>query len=127
MADMSDVPDQAATQPKHKYVLRAVGYFLALTVVNTVAYSVIGRSLESVAPGWLTQLLENLAYLIGVVALTWAFCVYIDKRSLRDLGLQRQGWLGKLAAGWGLGIFLQLIILVALAVFLIFTIIIITI
>ena len=112
---MNNVPEQTVTQPKYKYVLRAIGYFLALTVVNTLAYSVVGRSLEPVTPEWLTMLLENGTYLVGVVGLTWAFCHFFDRSSLRDLGLQRHRWFGKLAAGWGLGVFLQFLVFGALA------------
>ena len=108
--DMKNATHQTRSQPKYKYVLRAVGYFLALAVVNTLAYRVVGRSLEPVTPEWLTILLENTAYLVGVLGLTWAFCHFIDRSSLRDLGLQKQRWFGKLAAGWGLGAFLQLLV-----------------
>ena len=107
--------EQTPTQSSWKYFLRALLYFILLAVINTLSYSGAGRALEPVTPEWLTMLLENTAYLIGVVVLTWAFCRFIDHRPVRDLGLQRQGSLRKLAVGGGLGLFLQSAVFGALA------------
>jgi membrane protease YdiL (CAAX protease family) len=98
------------------YFLRAFGYFVVLALVNLVAYNVVADSLSGLLPSWTALLVGNLAYLLGVVGLTWAFCRYLDRTSLRSLGLQRQGWLPKLGTGWALGMFLQLLIFVAFAV-----------
>jgi membrane protease YdiL (CAAX protease family) len=112
---MDGTLNQAGTQPRFKYFLRALGYFVALTLVNRLARS-LGPLLPTSTPSWLAVFFEDLAYLVGVVALTWAFCRFVDRGSLRDLGLQRPGWLPMLAAGWGLGAFLMLLVIVALAV-----------
>jgi len=112
---MDGILDQATTKPRLKYFLRALGYFAALVLVNRLVRS-LGSLLTASAPSWLAILLEGLAYLAGVVVLTWAFCRFVDRASLRDLGLQRQGWLPMLAAGWGLGAFLELFVVVALAI-----------
>lgn len=110
------LPERAAPGSRLKYFLRALGYFVALAVVNTLAYSGVGDTLSRVTPSWEAVLAEGLVYLIGVVGLTWAFCHFVDRTSLRSLGLQSRGWLAKLAAGWGLGTALQLLIFAALAV-----------
>jgi hypothetical protein len=110
------LPEHAAPGVRSKYFLRALGYFLALTAVNTLAYSGVGDTLSRVAPSWLAILAESLVYLAGVVGLTWAFCHFLDRTSLRSLGLQPGGWLAKLAAGWGLGTLLQLLIFAGLGV-----------
>lgn len=112
---MDGTLDQAVTQLRLKYFLRALGYFVALTLTNRLARS-LGLLLPASTPSWLAILFEDLAYLVGVVALTWAFCRFVDRGSLRDLGLQRQGWLPMLAAGWGLGLFLELFVVVTLAI-----------
>ena len=93
-----------------KHFWRAAGYFVALAVVNLVAHGELGYILAETLPSWLATALESLVYLVGVVALTWAFCRFVDKSSLTQLGLQRRGWLAKLAAGWGLGTFLILLV-----------------
>jgi membrane protease YdiL (CAAX protease family) len=96
--------------------LRAFGYFVALAIINTLAYSGVGDTLARVGPGWLAELVEGLVYLLGVVGLTWVFCRFVDRTSLRSLGLQTRGWLAQLTAGWGLGTLLQLLILAALGI-----------
>jgi len=108
------LPRRAAPGSRLKYFWRALGYFVALALVNTLAYSVVGDGLALVATSWLADLAESLVYLVGVVALTWAFCRFADHDSLRSLGLQAQAWLVKLAAGWGLGTALQLAIFAVL-------------
>ncbi len=111
---MSSLPERAASGSRFKYFLRAFGYFVALSIVNTLAYVGIGGALSPFAPSWLAELAESLAYLVGVVGLTWAFCHFADRTSLRSLGLEARGWLSKLATGWGLGTLLQILILAAL-------------
>ena len=108
------LPQRAAPGSRLKYVWRALGYFVALALVNTLAYSVVGDGLALVATPWLSELAESLVYLVGVVALTWAFCRFADRVSLRSLGLQAHAGLAKLSAGWGLGTALQLAILAVL-------------
>jgi membrane protease YdiL (CAAX protease family) len=110
------LPERAAPGSRVKYFLRALGYFVALAIVNTLAYSGVGDTLSRVAPSWVAVLVEGLVYLVGVVGLTWAFCHFLDRTSVRSLGLQTRGWLAKLAAGWGLGTVLQLLIFAALGI-----------
>lgn len=113
---MASLPERAAPGSRSKYFLRAVAYFVVLAIVNTLAYSGVGSTLRHSAPSWLAMLVEGLVYLAGVVVLTWAFCHYVDRTTVRSLGLQRPGWLAKLAAGGGLGVGLQLLIFAAFAV-----------
>jgi membrane protease YdiL (CAAX protease family) len=113
---MHSLPERAAPGSRFRYFLRALGYFVALAIINTLAYSGVGDAIALSAPSWLADLVEGVAYLVGVVALTWAFCRFVDKSSLRSLGLQGQDWLAKLATGWGLGVGLQLLVFVALGV-----------
>ena len=103
----SSLPQRAAPGFRSKYFLRALGYFVALAIINTLAYRGTGDGLALVAAPWLAGLVESLVYLVGVLALTWAFCRFVDHDPLRGLGLQAQAWLVKLAAGWGLGTLLQ--------------------
>jgi membrane protease YdiL (CAAX protease family) len=111
---MNDTLDQAATHPRFKYFLRALGYFAVLVLVNRLARS-ISPILPPSIPSWLASLLEDLIYLVGVVTLTWAFCRFVDGASLRDLGLKKSSWLSMLAAGWGLGAFLEFFAVIAMA------------
>jgi uncharacterized protein len=83
-------------------VVRVLLYFLALAVVNRIAFAGVVGLLPSI-PGWLLDLLEGGVYLGGVLLLTWAFCHYLDRKSLVSLGLGKRGWLQKTAAGLGLG------------------------
>lgn len=110
------LPERAAPGSRLKFFLRALGYFVVLAIVNTLAYSGVGDTLSRVAPSWVSVLAESLVYLVGVVGLTWAFCHFVDQTSLRSLGLQTRGWLAKVAAGWGLGTVLQLLIFAALGI-----------
>jgi membrane protease YdiL (CAAX protease family) len=98
-----------------QYFWRAAGYFVALAVINLIAHGALGDSLSEFLPSWLATLLESLTYLLGVLALTWAFCRFLDHSRLTDLGLQKRGWLAKLAAGWGLGALLMLFVFGILA------------
>lgn len=98
------------------YFLRAFAYFVLLAIVNTLAYSGIDSILPPATPSWLATLVESLAYLAGVLALTWAFCHFLDRTSLRSLGLQRQRWATRLGKGLGLGALLQLLIFLVLVI-----------
>jgi membrane protease YdiL (CAAX protease family) len=93
-----------------KYFWRAAGYFVALAVINLVAHGELGYLLANILPSWLAAALESMVYLVSVVALTWAFCRFVDQSSLTRLGLQRRGWFANLVAGWGLGALLMLIV-----------------
>jgi membrane protease YdiL (CAAX protease family) len=93
-----------------KYFWRAAGYFVALAVINLIAHGELGYILAETLPSWLATVLESMVYLAGVVALTWAFCRFLDKSSLIQLGLQRHGCFTKLAGGWGLGTLLILLV-----------------
>lgn len=110
------LPERAPSGTRYKYFLRALGYFIALALVNTLAYSGVGGALSDIDPPWLAELGEGIVYLVGVVALTWAFCRFADRTSLRSLGLQAKGWPAKLAAGWGLGTLLQFLIFALLGI-----------
>jgi membrane protease YdiL (CAAX protease family) len=115
-AMVSSLPERAVPGYRFKYFLRAFGYFVALAIVNTLAYSGVGDTLVRFAPTWLAEIIEGIIYLVGVVALTWAFCRFVDRDSLGNLGLRGQGWLVRVGAGWGLGTFLQLIIFAVLGI-----------
>lgn len=109
-----ELPTRAMLGLRAGYFWRALGYFLALTAVNLLSYRAIGDTLAEVAPSWLAETVESVAYLAGVLLLTWAFCRFLDHVRLRSLGLEGQGWLGKLAAGWGVGTALQFLVLAVL-------------
>jgi uncharacterized protein len=93
---------RADTKGRWHPVVRVLLYFLALVVVNRIAFAGVVGLLPSI-PGWLLDLLEGGVYLGGVLLLTWAFCHYLDRKSLVSLGLGKRGWLQKTAAGLGLG------------------------
>jgi membrane protease YdiL (CAAX protease family) len=89
-------------------------YFLALAVVNRIAFAAVAALLPSI-PGWLLDVLEGGVYLGGVLALTWAFCRYLDRQPLVSLGLQRRGWLRNLGIGLGLGAGLMVLLFLVMA------------
>ncbi|MBN1815124.1 MAG: CPBP family intramembrane metalloprotease [Anaerolineae bacterium] len=93
-----------------RYFWRAIAYFIALAAINVIAHGELGYLLAQILPSWLAAALESLVYLAGVLALTWAFCRFVDRGSLEALGLQKRGWLARLAAGWAFGAFLILIV-----------------
>lgn len=106
--------ERPAVQSRLKLVARAVAYFVLLALVNTVSYSVVGGSLDGVVSQWQRTLAEHAVYLAGVVGLTWAFCRFLDRSSLRELDLQGRGWLSRMAAGWSLGTLLQFLVFLVL-------------
>ena len=110
------LPERAAPGSRLTFFLRALVYFVALAFVNALAFRSFGDALLRIAPSWLTTLIEAAVYLTGVVGLTWAFCHFVDRSMLRSLGLQTRGWLAKLAAGWGVGTLLQLLIFAVLGI-----------
>lgn len=112
---MARLPTQAAPGSRSKYFWRALGYFALLVGVNTLSYQGIGGTVARLGPEWLAQVVESVAYLVGVIGLTWAFCRFIDGVPLRSLGLRAKGWLSQMSAGWGLGIGLQFLIFVTMA------------
>jgi membrane protease YdiL (CAAX protease family) len=81
-----------------------------IAIVNVLAYRGVGPTLSRLGLSWLALLIEGLVYLVGVVALTWAFCRFADHTSVRSLGLGKEGRWTRLIAGWGLGTFLQFLI-----------------
>ena len=105
---------RARTQGRRHPVVRVLLYFLALAVVNRIAFSTVAALLPTI-PGWLLDLLEGGVYLGGVLALTWAFCRYLDRQPLVSLGLQRQGWLRNLGIGLGLGAGLMVLLFLVMA------------
>ena len=115
MATADQSPDSGKRQSNARFFWRALAYFVALALVNTAGYRGLDLALSGVTPAWVPGLAESLAYLAGVLALTWAFCHFFDHKPVADLGLHRQGSLVKLAAGLGLGILLQVVIFAALA------------
>jgi membrane protease YdiL (CAAX protease family) len=106
---------QADTKGRWHPVVRVLLYFLALAVVNRFAFAGVVGLLPSI-PGWLLDLLEGSVYLAGVLALTWAFCRYLDRQALASLGLQRQGWIRYLAVGLSLGTGLMALLFIAMLV-----------
>jgi membrane protease YdiL (CAAX protease family) len=94
---------QAGTQGRLHPVVRVLLYFIALAVVNRIAFAAVAALLPSI-PGWLLDLLEGGVYLAGVLALTWAFLRYLDQQPLVSLGLQRRDWLRNLGIGLGFAI-----------------------
>ena len=105
----------AQSETGAKYFWRTVLYFVALAVINLIAHGGLGYILAQALPSWLASTLESLAYLAGVLGLTWAFCRFLDKDSLEALGLRRRRWFANLLIGWGLGTFLILIVFGILA------------
>ena len=61
-----------------KYVWRAAAYFVALAAINLIAHGELGDLLARSLPAWLATVLESAVYLVGVLALTWAFCRFLD-------------------------------------------------
>ncbi len=108
---------QTAKQPKLKYTLRVVVYFVLLAAINVGAFDGTRRVASWIVPSsaasQLVFLLGGICYLLGTLALTWGFC-RLDRSSLVDLGLQRRGWAARLLRGWGLGTLLVLLVFVAL-------------
>lgn len=95
-------------------LIHVVAYFVAMAVVNRVAFAGVAILLPSI-PAWLLSLLEGGVYLAGILLLTWAFCRYLNQQPLVSLGLQRQGWLRNLAIGLGLGAGLMILIFASMA------------
>jgi hypothetical protein len=53
-AMVSSLPERAIPGYRLRYFLRALGYFVALAIVNTLAYSGIGDTLVRFALAWLS-------------------------------------------------------------------------
>ncbi len=104
---------QAARQGKAKYAWRVAGYFALLTVLNTVTFEIEGAT-SSFLPSWSSVLLEGLFYLTATLALTWAFCRFLDRGSVSQIGLRRRRWFAYLGAGLGLGALLIILVFAAL-------------
>lgn len=81
---------------------RVALYFVAMAVVNRIAFAGVATLLPS-ASDWLLDLLEGGTYLAGILVLTWAFMRYLDRQPLVSLGLQARSWLSRLLLGLGLG------------------------
>ena len=94
--------------------LRVLLYVIALAVVNRIAFAAVAAILPSIY-GWLLDLLEGGAYLVGVLALTWAFLRYLDRQPLASLGLQRMSWLRYLGIGLGVGAGLMVLLFLFMA------------
>jgi membrane protease YdiL (CAAX protease family) len=100
---------QATGAGKARYVWRVVGYFVLLAIINTITFEIEGAT-SSFLPSWVGVLLEGLFYLATTLALTWAFCRFLDRSSLSQLGLQKRGWFAYLGAGLGLGALLMILV-----------------
>lgn len=81
---------------------RVALYFVAMAVVNRIAFASVATLLPSI-PDWLLDLLEGGVYLVGILILTWAFMRYLDRQPLVSLGLQARNWFSRLLLGIGLG------------------------
>lgn len=111
---MSSIATGRATgDGKARYVWRVVGYFILLAIINTITFEIEGVA-SSFAPSWAGVLLEGLFYLAATLALTWAFCRFLDRSSLSQLGLQKRRWLAYLGAGLGLGALLIILVFAVL-------------
>ena len=93
---------RTGTEGRLHPALRVLLYVIALAVVNRIAFAAVATLLPSIH-GWLLDLLEGGVYLVGVLALTWAFLRYLDRQPLASLGLQRINWLRNLGIGLGVG------------------------
>ena len=105
---------QESVQGRLHPVVRVLLYFIALAVVNRIAFAAVAALLPSI-PDWLLDLLEGGVYLAGVLALTWAFLRYLDRQPLVSLGLQRRDWLRNLGIGLGLGAGLMVLLFFVMA------------
>jgi membrane protease YdiL (CAAX protease family) len=100
--------EQAPKGGRFKYVLRVVGYFVLLAIINTLTFE-IGDVTSPFLPAWLGSILEGLFYLGATLLLTWAFCRFLEQSPLSSLGLQKHGWLAHVGTGLALGGFLILL------------------
>jgi uncharacterized protein len=85
-----------------KAALHVVAYCLAFLPIWLVV-PLVDDIVEMVAPVWLGTIVQAGFYLGGVVAVTWAFCRFLHRGSLTDVGLHRQGWVQNLFGGWAIG------------------------
>ena len=109
----STAAGEATQAGKAKYVWRVVGYFVLLAIINTITFEIEGAT-SWFLPSWVGVLLEGLFYLAATLALTWAFCRFLDRSSLSQLGLQKRGWFAYLGAGLGLGALLMILVFAVL-------------
>ena len=105
---------QESVQGRLHPVVRVLLYFIALAVVNRIAFAAVAALLPSI-PDWLLDLLEGGVYLACVLALTWAFLRYLDRQPLVSLGLQRRDWLRNLGIGFSLGAGLMVLLFFVMA------------
>jgi uncharacterized protein len=105
---------RADAQGRIHPVVRVLLYFIAMAIVNRIAFAGVAALLPSVSD-WLLDLLEGGVYLGGILALTWAFCRYLDRQPLVSLGMQRQDWLRNLVIGLGLGTGLMALLFLVMA------------
>jgi membrane protease YdiL (CAAX protease family) len=95
-------------------LIRVALYFVAMAIVNRLAFAGVATLLPSV-PDWLLDLLEGGVYLAGILLVTHFFMRYLDRQPLVSLGLQAQGWLPRFVLGLGLGAGLIGLVLAAMA------------
>jgi hypothetical protein len=82
---------RATNDSKARAALHVVAYCLAFFPVWFIL-PMVGDIVETVAPEWLGTIVQAGFYLGAVVVLTWAFCRFLHRGSLADLGLKRRGW-----------------------------------
>jgi membrane protease YdiL (CAAX protease family) len=109
----STTDGQPIRSEKTKIVLRVVGYFVLLAVINLITFE-IEEAMSSFLPSWVGVLLEGLYYLAATLTLTWAFCRFLDRSSVRQLGLQKNRRFLYLGAGLGLGALLIILVFAVL-------------
>ena len=63
----TNATERADTRGRFHPVVRVLLYFLALAIVNRVAFAAVAALLPSI-PGWLLDLLEGAVYLVGALA-----------------------------------------------------------
>jgi hypothetical protein len=101
--------DQATGARKARYFWQVVAYFILLAVINTITFEIEPLT-SSFLPSSVGVFLEGVFYLGATLALTWAFCRFLDHTSISQLGLQKRRWLAYLSAGLGLGVFMIIVV-----------------
>jgi membrane protease YdiL (CAAX protease family) len=112
MAAMNESLDRAVSSSKPVAIVHVVAYCLAF-LPFFILVSSVDDAIASFAPAWMGTVVQAGFYLGGVVAVTWAFCRFLHRGSLADLGLRRQDWVRNLLGGWGLAAFLVGLVFVA--------------
>ena len=106
--------ERVTTKGRLHPVVRVLLYFVAMAIVNRIAFAAVAALFPTIS-SWLLDLLEGGVYLAAILGLTWAFCRYLDRQPLVALGLQRQDWLRNLGIGLVLGAGLMVLLFLVMA------------